>query len=253
MITKAVTPNQMLGTIYTIGNLQVAEMISDSGFDWVMIDMEHSTLSVDSIQNSLPVFGNKMLRIVRVPGNDNICIKRVLDTGCDGIIVPMIMNAQEAERVIQSSKYPPDGKRSAGLTRAHGYGRDSNKYLTGANQNVIIMLMIEHIKAVNNLDSILKINGIDAIFIGPGDLSASMGLMGQVEHPKVRAAIDTIKKKCDSVRLPYGIYTAVPEIIKSELRDGCKYMLSGIDIQLFSTAINEYSKELHTLRKSLQL
>jgi len=250
MISNTVDSKQLLGTIYTIGNLQVAEMISDSGFDWVMIDMEHSTLSLESVQDSLPIFGGKLLRIIRVPGNDLICIKRVLDTGCDGIIVPMIKNSQEAERVIQSSKYPPVGQRSAGLTRAHRYGQDSNNYVNNSNSNIIIMIMIEHIEGVKNIDSILEVKGIDSIFIGPGDLSASMGLMGQVTHPDVITAIDYIKGKCNSIGLPYGIYTAIPEIINKELREGCKYLLSGVDIQLFSTAVNNYSKELYMLKQS---
>jgi len=247
MILHNIKSNRFLGTIYTIGNLQVAEMISNSGFNWVMIDMEHSSLSIESVQEAIQVFGEKILRIVRVPGNDLIWIKRVLDTGCDGIIVPMVKNAEEAEKVIQFSKYPPEGKRSVGLTRAHGYGNPSDQYLTSANKNLIIMIMIEHIEGVNNIDSIIKVKGIDAIFIGPGDLSASMGLTGQVTHPDVKIAINIIKRKCMEAELTYGIYSEIPEILSSEYKDGCKYLLSGIDISLFSNALRKHSEFLHTL------
>ncbi|MCE5344806.1 MAG: hypothetical protein LLG13_00780 [Bacteroidales bacterium] len=238
---------QMLGTIYTTGSLHVAEMISNSGFNWVMIDMEHSALSLEDVQEALQVFDKKIYRIVRIPGIDEILIKRILDTGCDGILVPMVKTAQEAARVIQASKYPPEGQRSVGLTRAHGYGQDSNYYLSHANENIHIMLQIEHIEGVKNIDSILKVKGFDSIFIGPYDLSASMGLIGQVTHPDVRAAIDQIKSKCNEFKVPYGIYGASPEALISEIKDGCTYLLCGLDILLFSFALKSTFEKLQEL------
>src|ERR1035437_5044757 len=106
-------PNkQLIGTILSLNSPEVAEMISNAGFDWVLIDMEHSTLSLESVQNTLQVMGDNIIKIVRVPGNDEIWIKRVLDTGCDGILVPMVKNAEEAGKAVSSSKYPLEGIRS---------------------------------------------------------------------------------------------------------------------------------------------
>jgi 2-keto-3-deoxy-L-rhamnonate aldolase RhmA len=187
MNKESLLKKPLIGTIFTIGSPHVAEMISNAGFDWVLIDMEHSTLSLESVQNTLQVMGDDIITIVRVPGNDEIWIKRVLDTGCDGILVPMVKNAEEAVKAVSSSKYPTEGQRSVGITRAHKFGEKFKEYVTSANIDLIIMIQIEHIEAVRNIDSILEVNGISSIFIGPYDLSASMGLTGQVNHPEVRA------------------------------------------------------------------
>jgi 2-keto-3-deoxy-L-rhamnonate aldolase RhmA len=237
-----------IGTIISIGASQVAEMISNAGFDWVLIDMEHSTLSLDNVQNALQVMGEKLLRIVRVPGNDEIWIKRVLDTGCDGILVPMVNTADEARRVIKSSKYPVDGQRSVGLSRAHKYGAGFKEYITSANKELIIMIQIEHIEGVRNIDTILKVKGIDSVFIGPYDLSASMGLTGQLSHPDVVSTINFIKEKCRKAGLPYGIFGMNPEPMISELKDGCTFLLCGVDS---STLINAYSDMIKVLKKSI--
>jgi 2-keto-3-deoxy-L-rhamnonate aldolase RhmA len=237
---------QLIGTIYSNGSLQVAEMISRAGFDWVMIDMEHSVLSLEQVQNSLPVFGSEILRIVRVPCNDETWIKRVLDTGCDGIMVPMVKSSEEAEKMVSSSKYPPQGQRSVGLTRAHSFGQSFNEYMTGANSDLIIMAQIEHIEAVKNLDSILDVRGIDAIFIGPYDLSASMGLPGQVKHPRVMKAIHLIRQKCKDAGVPYGIFGSGPEAMTPGITEGCRYLLCGVDNSLFSSALKDLYERLHS-------
>lgn len=234
----------VLGTIFTLGSTQVAEIISQSGFEWVLIDMEHSTLSLESVQTALQILGEKILKIVRVPGNDEIWIKRVLDTGCDGILVPMVKTAEEAERVIRSSLYPVEGQRSVGLTRAHKYGAGFNEYVSAANQNLIIMIQIEHIEGVRNIDSILKVKGIDSIFIGPYDLSASMGLIGKVSHPEVKSAIGLIKQKCKKAGLPYGIFGMDPVTLSDELREGCTFLLCGVDSAILCSSYKEILNKL---------
>lgn len=239
METKKPVLKPVLGTIYTLGSPQVAEIISKSGFEWVLIDMEHSTLSLDSVQTAIQVMGEKIIKIVRVPGNDEIWIKRVLDTGCDGILVPMVCSMEEASKAVISSKYPVNGHRSVGLTRAHRYGAGFNEYVSRANDDLIIMIQIEHIEGVKNIDSILKVNGIDAIFIGPYDLSASMGLTGEVNHPAVRTSIDLIKKKCKKAGLPFGIFGMDPLSLSDELNDGCTFLLCGIDTAIISNSYRE--------------
>jgi len=236
---------QLMGTIFTTGSVQVAEMISQAGFDWVMIDMEHSTLTLQEVQNTLPAFGDRILKIVRVPGNDEIWIKRVLDTGCDGIMAPMIKTGEEAAKLVMAAKYPPEGQRSVGVTRAHGYGQSFGSYVENANRDLIIMAQVEHIDGVRNIDSILSVSGIDAIFIGPYDLSASMGLAGQVMNNGVKKSIGLIKKKCRDAGKPYGIFGSDPGILQEEIKEGCNYVLCGIDIALFSAALKDLSAELH--------
>jgi 2-keto-3-deoxy-L-rhamnonate aldolase RhmA len=239
MASRKTFKKPLIGTIYSMGAPQVAEMISNTGFDWVLIDMEHSTLSLDSVQVALQVMNNKILKIVRVPGNDEIWIKRVLDTGCDGILVPMVNTAEEAARVINSSKYPALGKRSVGVSRAHKYGAAFNEYVERANNDLIVMIQIEHFEAVKNIDSILAVDGIDSIFFGPYDLSASMGLMGQVDHPDVRAAIDLVKDKCKKSGMPFGIFGASPKSLERDLIDGCTFPVCGVDASILSNAYME--------------
>jgi 2-dehydro-3-deoxyglucarate aldolase/4-hydroxy-2-oxoheptanedioate aldolase len=236
----------LIGTIISMASPQVAEIISITGFDWVMIDMEHSSLSLENVENALQVTGEKLLRIVRVPGNDEIWIKRVLDTGCDGILVPMVNTAEEARRVVQSSKYPLEGKRSVGLARAHKFGPGFTDYLEGANKNLVIMIQIENIEGVRNIDAILEVKGIDSIFIGPYDLSASMGLTGQLSHPDVVSTIKIIKDKCRKAGLPYGIFGMKAEPMLSELNDGCTFLLCGVDS---SNLLNSYIDILSVLKK----
>lgn len=247
MPMKSPGKKQLAGTIYSIGSLRVAEMISQSGLDWVMIDMEHSALSLNDVQDALPVFGQKMLKIVRVPCNDETWIKQVLDTGCDGIMVPMIKSHEDALRMVQSAKYPPEGRRSVGITRAHGYGLTFTEYVTKANSELVLMAQIEHHEAVSNIDSILKTEGLNAIFIGPYDLSASMGLAGQVTHPDVLDAIGIVKERCRASSMPYGFFGSAPEAVLREAAEGCRYILCGIDIALFSSAIKNLSDRLHNI------
>ena len=238
----------LIGTIFSMGAPQVAEMISSSGFDWVMIDMEHSTLSLDSVQVALQILGSNILKIVRVPGNDEIWIKRVLDTGCDGILVPMVNSFEDALKVVRYSKYPTLGKRSVGVARAHKFGSTFTEYVNNANDDQIVMIQIEHKDGVKNIDSILTVKGIDSIFIGPYDLSASMGYMGQVDHPEVRAAIDLIKMKCKKAGIPFGIFGSTPESLEKDMADGCTFPLCGVDSSILS---GSYKELAHSLKINL--
>ncbi len=238
------TDRQFVGTIYSAGAPQVAEMISLAGFDWVMIDMEHSVLSLGETQNALQVLGDGIIKIVRVPGNDGIWIKRVLDTGCDGIIIPMVNSAAEAERIVKAAKYPLAGNRSVGVARAHNYGATFAEYVSDANSDLVIMPQIEHIEGVRNIDSILAVEGIDAIFIGPYDLSASMGLTGQVSHPEVVSAIDLIKDKCRKAGMHYAIFGASPEALEREIKEGCRWPVCGVDLMILSEAYSLMKKKI---------
>ena len=247
MKTSKEADNMLTGTLYSLGDPQLAEIISNAGFDWVLIDMEHSTMSLSDVQAALQAMGDRLLKVVRVPGIDEIWIKRVLDTGCDGILVPMVRTAEEAARVIAASKYPVEGQRSVGVTRAHRYGPGFKEYIYSANREIITMIQIEHIEGVNNIDSILKINGIDSVLIGPFDLSASMGFLGQPDHPEVKQVIAKVKDKCRVAGVPYGIFGGSPEALEGERRDGCRYLLCGIDVILISDMFGNLASKLHSV------
>jgi 2-keto-3-deoxy-L-rhamnonate aldolase RhmA len=234
-----------IGTLLSISAPQVAEIIAMSGFDWVFIDMEHSAMSLESVQNAIQIMEGKILTIVRVPTNDEVWIKRILDTGCDGIIVPMVNSADEAQKVVLASRYPPEGRRSVGLARAHKYGATFKEYIGNANRDLLIMIQCEHKDAVKNFDNILKVNGIDSVFIGPYDLSASMGLTGQISHPDVLAAIKLVKEKCRKAEMPYGIYSSNTDDMILEINTGCTFLLSGVDANML---LNSYADLLKKLK-----
>jgi 2-keto-3-deoxy-L-rhamnonate aldolase RhmA len=237
----------LAGTLLSISAPQVAEIIADSGFDWVLIDMEHSAISLESVQNALQIMGDKILKIIRVPGNDEIWIKRALDTGCDGILVPMVNSAEEARKVISSSKYPLEGRRSVGLSRAHKFGPGFSEYVQNANRDLVIMIQIEHKEAVKNIDEILRVSGIDSVFIGPYDLSASMGLTGQLDHPEVKAAIRLVKDKCSEAGMPYGIFGMSPERLLPEVKDGCTFLLCGVDAAILTDSYSDLLRRLRSV------
>ena len=243
---KAIKPvnSPLAGTLLSLSAPQVAEIIADSGFDWVLIDMEHSAISLESVQNALQVMGDRILKIVRVPGNDEIWIKRVLDTGCDGILVPMVNNEAEARKAVMYARYPVQGRRSVGLSRAHRYGPGFNDYIDHANDELVLMIQIEHRDAVKNLDSILAVEGIDACFIGPYDLSASMGLAGKLSDPDVVSAISQISARCRKAAMPWGIFGMNPEVLKPHIREGCTFALCGVDAAILADSYKALLKDL---------
>ena len=247
MTTEKTFKYPMIGTLLSISAPQVAEIIAMSRFDWVFIDMEHSAMSLESVQNAIQIMEGKILTIVRVPWNDEVWIKRILDTGCDGIIVPMVNSADEARKVVQASKYPPEGRRSVGLARAHKYGASFKEYVENANRDLVIMIQCEHKDAVKNIDDILKVKGIDSVFIGPYDLSASMSLTSQISNPDVQAAIGSVKEKCRKEGMPYGIYSSDTDDMISEINTGCTFLLTGVDANML---LNSYSDLIRKLKKS---
>ena len=244
MASKKPFKSPQIGTLLSISAPQVAELIAMAGFDWVFIDMEHSAMSLESVQNALQIMEGKILTIVRVPSNDEVWIKRVLDTGCDGIVVPMVNSADEAARVVQASKYPPEGRRSVGLARAHKYGASFSEYVGNANNDIIVMIQCEHKDAVKNFDDILKVKGIDSVFIGPYDMSASMGLTGQISHPEIQASIKMVKEKCRKAGMPYGIYSSGTDDMINEIKTGCTFLLTSVDSNMLLNSYYDLLKKL---------
>lgn len=195
-INKIQSNTPLIGIIVTLNNPQITEMLSSAGFDWLMIDMEHSTLTIGEVQCLLQSMHPDCISIVRIPGNDPVWIKRVLETGCDGIMVPLVNSEDEARVAVDAAKYPSDGSRSFGVSRAHGYGARFDSYINSANQETVVLIQVEHIKAVNYIEQILSVKGIGGIFIGPYDLSGSLNRIGDISDEKVQKAIDIVKASC---------------------------------------------------------
>ena len=174
-----------------------AEIMSQAGFDCLIIDMEHGPGDVMTLVAQLQAMnGTGCVPLVRTPWNDFVVVKRILDAGAFGILFPHINTRSEAEAAVRSCKYPPEGIRgTAGSPRAAGYGKNTGNYLSRANDQILILTAVETTEAVNRLDEILAVPGVDGIFIGPMDLSTSMGHMGNPSHAEVQAAIGTIEQK----------------------------------------------------------
>jgi 2-keto-3-deoxy-L-rhamnonate aldolase RhmA len=183
----------------------ITEIIGLQNPDWIMIDAEHAALDLQTIQTLLLALEcSTTVPLVRVPSDDPVFIKRVLDMGAAGILVPQVSTAEDARRVVAACKYPPEGNRGAGPRRAGRFGTREQAYLDGANAEIIVLAMIESVTAVRDIDAILATPGLDGLVIGPLDLSASLGLLSQVRHPRVLDAIDTVATRARAAHMPFG-------------------------------------------------
>ena len=189
------------GMWLSLTDITVAEMIRDVGLDWVAIDTEHTALDLQPLQNLLIALGDTPT-IVRVPGNDPVHIKRVLDMGADGVIVPHIDSAEDARLAVAACKYPPHGIRGTGPRRPSRYGLEEKEHLAIANDSSIVVIMIETVGVAEDFAAVLEVEGLDACMIGAVDLSASMGLLPHFDDPRVIAAIDQVAAKARAANMP---------------------------------------------------
>jgi 2-dehydro-3-deoxyglucarate aldolase/4-hydroxy-2-oxoheptanedioate aldolase len=233
----------LIGMIQTLPALDITEILASAGFDWIFIDLEHSALDAAAAQRILQVAQGKCGGIVRVPIGDELWSKRLLDAGADGLIFPQVNTAAQAEKIVQLCKYPPEGTRGVGLARAHGYGLKFNEYIESANREIAVIVQIEHIEAVKNIEAIVQVPGIDALFIGPYDLSGSMGKIGQVDDAEVQEKVEFVRTTAVNAGLPFGIFTTNPGDIKSFIKKGYTLITLGIDVMLFSASAQQILRE----------
>src|SRR5271166_1135486 len=182
----------VFGAWLSIADPVVAEIMATSGFDYVLIDTEHAPWSLEALQTALMTFkGERTVPIVRVPWNDRVYIKQALDVGADGILAPMVRTVEEARALLRACRYPPAGIRGFGPRRASNYHRNIDEYVERANDSIFVMPQIEDVRTIDSVDEIIQL-GVDALCIGPNDLSGSAGLLRQHDHPTVKGAIDRI-------------------------------------------------------------
>ncbi len=174
-----------------------AEILARAGFDWLIVDMEHAPGDFMNLASQVQAMAaTECVPLVRAPWNDQVAIKRILDTGVMGVLVPYVNDREEAENAVAACKYPPAGIRGvAGSVRAAHFGQNSMDYLKSANDEILIIIAVETGEAVENLDEILEVEGLDGVFIGPMDLATSMGHLGNPAHPEVQEAIAIIENK----------------------------------------------------------
>lgn len=241
-----------IGSWLTIGSPIVAEIAASSGFDWLTIDMEHSVITLDVAQELIRVISlMDIVPLVRVGENDPTLIKRVMDAGAAGVIVPMVNNRDDAVKAVKSVKYPPTGTRGVGLARAQKYGFDFNGYKTWVEQESIVIAQIEHIQAIENLHDILSTPGIDGTIIGPYDLSGSIGLPGDFERAEVQTLLKQYEDTCRRLGKPMGVHVVEPDsILTGEyLQRGYSFIAVGLDTLYFGHSCKTVTK---LIREKLQ-
>jgi 2-keto-3-deoxy-L-rhamnonate aldolase RhmA len=225
-----------VGPVITLPCPAAAEVLAEVGYDWFFIDGEHGPMDIGHIVGILQAVQGRCPCLVRVPSSEDVFIKRALDAGADGIIAPLVNSAETAQRVVDSAKYPPDGKRSVGGGRAHTYGFTFNRYLATANARVAVVIQVEHVQAARNIASILDVAGIDAIFIGPYDLSASLGKPGRIDDPEVQAQIVAVRDACRKRGMPLGIFVAAAAAAPPYIQQGFTLLAVGADAGLLGEA-----------------
>ncbi|MFH1613554.1 MAG: aldolase/citrate lyase family protein [Planctomycetota bacterium] len=220
-----------LGTWINFTDPTVAELLTESSFDFFIIDSEHSAMDIESVQlNIMATKGTQVAPMVRVPWNDPVLIKRVLDSGAAGVLVPLVRTANDVRNAISACMYPPRGNRGFGPRRPASYERHFNKYIETANDNIIVWAQIEHIDAVNNIEQIVQVPGLSGVFVGSCDLSGSMGLLGQTSHADVLGAIDKVIASAKAANIPTGIAgPAKPELANQWLEKGIQFITLGGD------------------------
>ena len=231
-----------VGSWITIGHPSVVEILSNAGFDWLTIDMEHNSIDPSMMQTLISTIQSKdIAALVRVSKNEEVPIKHALDAGADGIIVPMINNENDAKKAVEYAKYPPNGKRGVGLSRAQNYGASFNEYKEWANENLVVIAQIEHIEGVNNLDKIISTKGIDAIIVGPYDLSGSLGFPGEFDREDVKKALVKVKEICLNANFPMGYHVVAPdaELVNSTISEGYSFIAFSTDFYFMGDTANK--------------
>lgn len=232
--TKLKNRELTIGSWLTIPHQAIVEIMSSAGFEWLTIDLEHAAIDYQALTNLIGhIQGNGMEALVRVSKNEEVVIKRSMDAGANGVIVPMIKNAAEASMAVDFVRYPPMGKRGVGLSRAQNYGIGFEAYKNWLNNESVIIAQIEHIESVKNLSSILDTDGIDGIIVGPYDLSASMGLPGEFEHKDVKKVLSEIDRITLKKNKPLGFHVISSDYNKMIEKIQKKYSFLSFSLDFY--------------------
>jgi 4-hydroxy-2-oxoheptanedioate aldolase len=222
----------------------VAEIIADSGFDWILLDSEHSPNEIPDLfaQLQASVRGTAT-PIVRPPWNDTVMAKRCLDIGAQTLLFPYVQNAEEAKRAVQSTRYPPEGVRGVSVAaRASRFGRVPG-YLGKANSEQCVLVQVETGSALDQIEAIAQVEGVDGVFIGPSDLAASLGHLGNPAHETVQAAIKDAVVRLKKLNKPAGILTGNEEEIRRYIDWGYLFVAVGSDIGVLANGSAALAKK----------
>jgi 2-keto-3-deoxy-L-rhamnonate aldolase RhmA len=231
--SRAARAHAPLGTWIMSASPLVAEAMGHAGFQWGVIDMEHTPLDMMEVIHLLQAVGNTpLVPVVRVPWNDAVMVKRVLDAGATTLLFPFVQNADEAARAVAATRYPPEGTRGlAGMSRGSKFGTVPD-YPRSANKTVGAVLQLETPAAVAELERIAAVPGVDSLFMGPGDLSAAMGHTGNIAHPDVMAAMADAARRCNAIGMPVGTVGGTADLVEQYRAMGFDYVAIASDLGL---------------------
>jgi 4-hydroxy-2-oxoheptanedioate aldolase len=220
-----------------------AEIISDSGFDWILLDTEHSPNEIPMLVQQLQAVGKGTATpVVRAAWNDLVLIKRILDIGAQSILIPYVQTPEEARRAVQAVRYPPRGMRGvAGAARASRYGRVTD-YLNKADDEICLLVQVETKSALEQIEAIASVEGIDGVFIGPADLSASLGHLGTAQHPDAQTAIQDAARRLAAIGKAAGILTGVEAEARRYIEWGYNFVAVGTDTVLLARTADNLAK-----------
>ena len=239
------------GSWIQFGHAGVAEVMAQAGFDWLGIDMEHSVIGIEAAQMLIQVVElSGCVPLVRLSSNDPVLTKRVMDAGAHGVIVPTVNSAEEAEQAVKAVRYPPQGFRGVGLARAQGYGARFQEYTKELEESAVVVVMIEHRDGVERAEEILRVPGVDGVFIGPYDLSASYGIPGQFDHPRMKDALRRILKAAREAGVAPGIHVVHPPVeqVRDRLAEGFRFIAYCGDMLVLVPAVRQAAASLVDLR-----
>lgn len=236
-----------VGSWLTLAHPSIAEIMAKSGFEWLAVDMEHSAITISQAQQLIQVIQLcDVTPLVRVGENTPLLIKRAMDAGAFGVIVPMVNSREDAQRAVEAVKYPPLGTRGVGLARAQGYGMEFNTYKKWLNKNSIVIVQIEHIRAIDNLEDILKVAGVDSFIIGPYDLSASLGHPGEFNKREVKDALKKVERISRLLNIPAGFHVVEPDTatLRRKIKEGYKFLAYSLDTLLLGRFCQESLRKI---------
>ena len=240
---KLAAGGNAFGAWVTLHDPAVTEVLAGSGLDWVLVDTEHAPFSPESLANLVMAFeGTSAVSLIRVGWNDQVLIKTCLDLGFGGILVPQIGSVEEARRAVAACRYPPQGTRGFGPRRAGHYGRTMDAYVRRANETILAGVQIESIRAVNDIENILAVEGVDFAFLGPMDLSASMGLLQTPDHPDVLQAMEQVIAAAVARNIPVGVplpSDAPLETVLAWAEKGSRLVSLGLDLGFLALALQQ--------------
>jgi 2-dehydro-3-deoxyglucarate aldolase len=250
--TKLASRTLTVGSWLSIGNPSTTEIMARAGFEWLVVDLEHTAISIDVACEMIRIIDLcGVTPLVRLTSNDANQIKRVMDAGAHGIVVPNVNTAEQARLAVAATRYAPVGTRGVGLSRAQSYGAKFGEYLKWQSDSPVVIVQIEHIAAIDNLGEIIGVPGVDGLIIGPYDLSCSMGIPGQFENPDFLRGMDRICGTAREYSFAVGTHIVEPDLqlFQKAAADGYTFIVYSVDQRMLDVSARAGALSFQTIKK----